>query len=131
MEVEKKLRDMGLTSDEITDVLMHLISHNFLNEERFAVAFAGGRYRVKGWGRKKIIYHLRSKGINQQLIDKALQQIPNDEYSHTLQKLIQKKDATIKETDPLKRKASMLRYLSQKGFESELIFNEVNKYYKL
>lgn len=130
-EVSTKLKSLGLNNDEIDDILVHLIAHNFLNEERFAIAFAGGKYRTKGWGTKKIVYHLKAKGINKQLIEKAIKQIPDDDYINTIQELIQKKDATLKTTAKLQKMAAVQRYLAQKGFEMDLIFSEVKKYYKL
>lgn len=129
-EVESKLRDMGLHSEEISDVLLHLVHHNFLNEERFALAFAAGKHRVKNWGRKKIIYHLKAKRINDKLIQKAIQNIPDDDYNHTLQELIRKKDPLLKEKDPFKRSLKITRYLVQKGFEMDLVLSEVKKFYK-
>jgi regulatory protein len=128
-EVESKLRGFQLKEPEISDILVHLVHKGFLNEERFALAYAGGKYRVLGWGRKKIIYQLKAKGINEKLIDKALKVIPENDYTHTIQELIQKKDRQLKETDKLQRIAKMSRYLNQKGFEPDLIFSGVKKYY--
>lgn len=128
-EVAQKLRSLGLGSDEITNVMLHLVQSGFLNEERFAIAFAGGKYRQKGWGKKKIIYQLRAKGINEQLISKAVSHIPDDEYNHTIQELIKKKDAGLKYPEIPKRMAAMSRYLMQRGFEQDLVIHEIKKYY--
>ncbi|MCC7298962.1 MAG: RecX family transcriptional regulator [Bacteroidia bacterium] len=130
LEVETKLRNMGLLSGEIADVLLHLIEHNFLNEERFAIAFATGKHKVLGWGRKKIIYHLKQKGINNKLIEIAIKNIPEDDYTTTLQELIEKKDRMLKETDAFARAAKVTRYLLQKGFESDQVYAAVKKYFK-
>lgn len=131
LEVERKLHSLGLNADEISDVMLHLVNHKFLNEERFALAYAGGKYRLKGWGKKKIIYQLKAKGINEKLIEKAVSQIPDHDYSHTIQELIKKKDAGLKQPDKMKRMAAINRYLAQKGFETDLIISEVKKYYGL
>lgn len=130
-EVNLKLISLGLNHNEITEILVHLTTSGFLNEERYARAFVRGKYRQKSWGRKKIIYHLSAKGINKQLIEIALNEIPKDEYSQTIQELIRQKDQSLKHKDKKQRILSLNRYLIQKGFELDLIIHEVKKYYGL
>lgn len=130
-EVETKLLNLGLNADESADVLLHLIEHNFLNEERFAIAYAHGKHKVLGWGRKKIIYQLKAKRINNKLIELAVSNIPLDDYNHTLQNLIQKKDDTFKNMDKYQRSAKLTKYLVQKGFELDEILVAVKQFYRL
>ncbi len=53
-EVRDKLYELGMTMDEVEEIMSDLIAENFLNEERFALQFAGGHFRIKGWGKVKI-----------------------------------------------------------------------------
>lgn len=129
-EAEQKLRSFGLKENEILEILTILVNKGFLNEQRFATAFAGGKYRVLKWGRKKIIYQLRIKGINEKIIAEALKEIPDDDYTNTLLKLISKKDKTLKGLGESERSQRLVRFLSSKGYEPEMIFEAIKRYQK-
>ena len=124
-EVRDKLYALGLHSDEVEVVLTDLISENFVNEERFALAFASGKFRLKNWGRRKIIYELEHRNISPYCIDKALKEISNEEYNHTIQQIIDKKiSQTSGEVYLVKNKIA--RHLISKGYEAELVWSILN-----
>jgi regulatory protein len=79
-EVKQKLYGYGLYKQEAEEILACLIEEGYLNEERFAIQFASGKFRIKGWGKKKILYGLKEKGISSYNIRKALDAIDPDEY---------------------------------------------------
>lgn len=125
-EVRDKLYDMGLHENEVENIIADLISENFLNEERFVKAYVSGKFKIKHWGKIKIIQHLKLKKISNPLIKIGLQEIEYDEYIQTIKDTIGKK---IKEYNiPLsyQDKAKLVRYVQSKGFENELIFEELN-----
>src|SRR5882672_2796840 len=95
-EVKDKLYGFGLNTKEVDQILSTLIEENYLNEERFAIQFAGGHFRTKKWGRVKITYALKQKQVSPYCIKKALKQIDEDEYLKTLQKLFEEKLRTLK-----------------------------------
>ena len=130
LEVKSKLLGLGLTMAETNEILVELVRDNFINEERFAVAFAKGKLKVKKWGNRKITIALKNKGITEGLIQKVLKDLDPDQYIGELRYSIQKKDRTIKETDPWKRAGKLKQYLMGKGFEPELVFREVDAYIK-
>ncbi|MEN9511141.1 MAG: hypothetical protein RLZZ370_960 [Bacteroidota bacterium] len=119
-EVESKLMDLGLNSEERGELISHLIKEGFLNEERFARAYARGKFRQLHWGRIKIVQGLKQKGLNQTLIQMALSEISDDDYLETLQTLAEKKARSLKGA-ALQRKASLQRYLQGRGFEANLV----------
>ena len=124
-EVRDKLYALGLHSDEVEEVLTDLISENFVNEERFALAFASGKFRLKNWGRRKIIYELEHRNISPYCIDKALKEISNEEYNHTIQQIIDKKiSQTSGEVYLVKNKIA--RHLISKGYEPEQVWSILN-----
>lgn len=125
-EVRDKLYSYGLHSSEVEDVLCDLISANFLNEERFANAYALGKFRIKHWGKLKIKQGLKFKRVGDNLIKKALNQINDDDYQQTLRDLLEKKDALLKETDTFKRRQKLVLYGISKGYEKDLIFDCLN-----
>lgn len=130
-EVTQKLYNLGLAAEEVQDVLLHLMQHNFLNEERFAKAFVRGKHKVLGWGRNKIVYHLKAKGINTKLIERALQELNEQDYETELRELIEKKNNLLKEEDNWKRMVKVSRYLSSKGYEPEQFMPVLKTFYGL
>ena len=126
-EVKEKLYGYGLRKNEVEEVLSFLIENNYLNEERFAVLFAGGKFRMKQWGKKKIQYELQQKGISTFLIKLSLRQIEDEQYLATLLKLAEKKWLSIKGEHYLTRQAKTYAYLLQKGFEPALISKAISQ----
>ena len=95
-EVKEKLYSLGMNKKEVDELLSDLISDNYLNEERFAIQFAGGKFRIKQWGRVKIKYGLKQKQISEYCIKKALAAIDERDYNKTLEKLFEQKLKTLK-----------------------------------
>ncbi|MBS1527898.1 MAG: RecX family transcriptional regulator [Bacteroidetes bacterium] len=122
-EVRDKLYEWGLYPSIVENVISKLIESNFLNEERFATAYATGKLRQKGWGRIKIKQGLKFKKVSEPLIKKALKSIDEDEYLEILRKVIQKKEGTIAEKMPYKRNYKLQQYALSRGFESDLIWD--------
>ncbi len=120
-EVKQKLYDLGVWKKEHNEIIAALIEEGYLNEERFAIAFAGGRFRIKQWGRVKIKYELKQKQVSDYSIKKALKQIEEDEYIKLLNKLAKEKYASLKTDQYMIRKKKAMDYLLAKGFETELV----------
>jgi regulatory protein len=128
-EVRNKLYELGFNTSEVEQQLSGLIETGVLNEERYARAFAGGKFRMKQWGREKIRQQLKAHKISDYCIKKAMTEIDGDEYDKTLKKLAAKKYAEIRsDRSLLMRKAKMYRYLVQKGYERDIVMNVINEY---
>ena len=96
--------------------------------QRFAKAFAGGRFRMKHWGRVKIRSELKQRQVSEYCIKKAMKEIHDDDYMAMLAKLLQQKLATLKgEKNVLVRKRKLLDYLLQKGYEYDLLMQSINE----
>ncbi len=104
-----------------------LIEENYLNEERFAIAYAGGKFRVKQWGRVKIKYELKQKQVSEYCIKKAMKQIDEEDYLKVLNKLAKEKYASLKSDQYLVRKKKVMDYLMGKGFEMDLVRGVLEK----
>jgi len=121
-EVKNKLYEYGLNRREVDEILSTLIEENYLNEERFAIQYAGGKFRMKQWGRVKIKYSLRQKQVSEYCIKKALASIPEADYERTLQKLFDEKLRSLRsEKNMFTRKRKMQDHLLQKGYEPALV----------
>ncbi|MGN6492534.1 MAG: regulatory protein RecX [Agriterribacter sp.] len=122
LEVKEKLYSLGQRKQEVDMVIAQLIEEGYLNEERFAIQFAGGKFRMKQWGRKKIMQGLKEKQVSPYCIKKALAQIDDEEYMETLNKQASKKWQSLKgEKNIFIKKRKLQDYLLQKGFEYELV----------
>jgi len=126
-EVKRKLYDLGVRLPKTDEIISELISRDILNEERFAIAYAGGKFRMKQWGRIKIKTALKQRQISDYCINKALNDINYEEYHNVLIRLAEKHwDKLKKEKHPQVRKEKLFRYLMQKGYETGLISEVVN-----
>jgi regulatory protein len=120
-EVREKLYALGMTKDEVEEIISDLITDNFLNEARFAESFARGHFRIKAWGKQKIKFALQQKRVSPLNIKKALQSIDELEYKKTLLTLATKKWNSLKGERGMSRMAKTNSFLNQRGFESSLI----------
>lgn len=126
-EVVQKLRSMKMEPEEIDTIMVHLISDNFLNEERFACSFARGKHRIKHWGKIRIVNELKSKKITQTLINIALKEISPEEYATTFHTLAERHWESIRETNLMKKRKKFCDYMLRRGFESNLVFEKVKE----
>jgi regulatory protein len=118
-EAKQKLWELGVNKVEHDGIIALLIEEDYLNEERFAIQYAGGKFRMNQWGKKKIYYALREKKLSEYCIKKALAQIDEEDYMKTLHDLAEKKYSSLTGEHHLVRKKKTIDYLLQKGFESE------------
>lgn len=129
LEVKEKLYSFGLRKQEVEESISQLIEEDCLNEERFALQFAGGKFRMKQWGRVKIKYELKQKGVSEYCIRKAIQSIDEEAYQKTMHQLAAKKWKSIRgEGVNLYVKMSKTKnYLQQRGFEPLLIQQAIQR----
>ena len=126
-EVRDKIYGWGLHSNEVESIIAELISNDFINEERYAKTFAGGKFRIKKWGKVKIRIELKKKNITNYCINKALEEIPEIEYSKTIKTVIFEKINTANGKNDFEKKFKTGKYLISRGFESELVWAELNR----
>lgn len=128
-EVRDRLYAIGAPKDAIDAIIYRLMQENFLNEERFARTYAGGKFRIKKWGKLKIIQGLKGKGISENCIRLALEEISQEDYLNTLQELIRKKrEGLDNEKNSFVQKGKIADALVRKGFEPDLIWEVMKEY---
>jgi len=126
-DIEKKLNAMHMIPSAQEIIILHLIKENYLNEERFAKAYARGKFLIKKYGKLRIEKELKQKNISSYLIKKGLEEIDKAQYIRTLNILINKKLVTINETDYFKKRKKIIDFLLRKGYEYELIKQNIPK----
>jgi regulatory protein len=129
-ETRYKLYEYGLKEIEVEEIISKLISENFLNEERFAMALAGGKFRIKHWGKIKIKIELKKHKISDYSINKALKAIDGDDYINILTLVLEKKIRQTKVKEKQKLFYSVLNYAVSRGFERDLATEQLNKLLK-
>jgi regulatory protein len=126
-EVEDKLAEWGVYGTDAGEIILKLMDQNYLNEERFAKAFAGGKFRVKHWGRNKIRMELKARKVSDYCINSGMKEIDGDDYLNTLQTLAEEKLLSSKDANPFARKSKTAQYLMSRGFESDLIWDTLKR----
>lgn len=129
-QVRDKLYEYGLHHDEVEEILTELIMEGFINEERFARAYIGGKFRMKKWGKKKILQGLHPHKISDYCIRKGMEEIDPDEYWNVLLDHAQKKYEQLQGNSAYIIKGKLTQHLYTKGFEADLIREAVQQIVK-
>jgi regulatory protein len=127
LEVKRKLYDFGLTTPEVNELLTYLITEEFLNEERFAKAFAGGKFRLKKWGKLKIIQALEAKGLTKNCIRIGLKEIEEEDYEKTLETILREKSFATEDQNRFMLRDKLSKFAIQKGYEPELVWKKIKE----
>jgi len=126
-EVRNKLLNLGIYGDDLENIIVDLISDDFLNEERFAKMYAGGKFRIKKWGRVRITQELKLRRISAYCIRKAMEEIEEEDYIKTLHQVFEKRLKYIKEENEFKTNTNLGKYAISRGFESHIVWREVKQ----
>ncbi|QCE41397.1 regulatory protein RecX [Psychroserpens sp. NJDZ02] len=129
-EVKQKLRDMNMIPEAADIIVVHLLEHNFLNEERFARAYARGKFRIKKWGKYRITLELKRKDIAKFNVNQALTEIDEAEYIEVFNDLAEKKVNSLKESDKYKKRKKLIDYLLYRGWESNMVYEKASELIK-
>jgi regulatory protein len=120
-DVEEKLREWKVDHKHVEKIIEQLIKEDYLNEERFARGFAGGKFRINHWGKTKIIYELERRQVPDLIIQIGLEEIEDEEYEETLKEILQRKSREINEKDVYKKKQKLIAFAAQRGYDYGLI----------
>ncbi len=129
LEVTKKLNKLNVFGDEANEYVCYLIDENFLSETRFSEAFVRGKFNSNNWGKVKIIRELKSRNISDWNISNALNQISDEDYQNKLRKLC-KKQVELSDKPKIELKNKVVKSLSIKGWEIDLIVSQLNQLIK-
>lgn len=125
-EVIQKLKSLNMIPQAIDTIVVYLLDNNFLNEERFACSFARGKFRIKQWGKRRIINELKARNISRYNIERALKEIPEEAYLETFHSIAEKQWETVNETNIMKKKKKVMDYLLRKGYESNIVQDKLS-----
>jgi regulatory protein len=120
-EVEEKLKSLAVQKQKIPGIINQLQKEGYLDEERFAKAFAGGKFRLNKWGKNKIEFEMRIRGIPELMIQEGMAEIDENEYHQTLKELMIHKYNEIKSDENVNIREKILNFAYGKGYEMEFI----------
>ena len=126
-EVRSKLLELGVYGDDLEEVIAQLIEEKFLNEERYTHSFARGKFRIKQWGRSRIVRELKMRDISDYCIRKALEEIEAGEYAKALADFLAKKALLLENESGFERNNKLAQYALRRGFEQELVWEAIRK----
>lgn len=130
-EVNEKLVEMRMVPEARDYIIDHLLRHDFLNETRFSQAFARGKFRIKKWGKIRIVRELKLRDISPYNIQIALKEIPQEAYLETFDTLFKKRlKALENEDNKAKKRQKLASYLFYRGWESELVYEAIREAFK-
>ena len=127
-EVRDKLYEAGVAASLVEEIISELIQQDFINEERFARAWAGGKFRIKGWGRIKIRKGLQFKRVSEYCIRAGLAEIDEAAYYQKLTGLLEEKLRSLSGTNPFMNKRRAATYAISRGYEPELVWEVIREY---
>ncbi|MDE6644381.1 MAG: RecX family transcriptional regulator [Muribaculaceae bacterium] len=120
-EIRKKLVNMRLSGDAINKIIDSLIDRRYIDDHRYAIAYARDKYRFSKWGRLKIRQALSLGGIPRDYINDALEQIDQNSYIEILDNMLKAKARSIKEGNTFEGRTKLYRFGLSRGFESNLV----------
>ena len=126
-QVMDKLLDYGVSIGVSEEILQELIQEKYVDEERYARSYCSGKFKIKKWGKRKIIFELKKKKVSDVCIQKGLEEIEEVAYLHTLQQLLEKKKDLTNDANQFVSKKKMVDYVVRKGYESDLVWEAVHK----
>jgi len=126
-EVEKKLKEFDLIEEAKNKILFNLINENYLNESRFSENFVRGKFKIKNWGKIKIVQELKSRNISDINIKRGLMEIDEVDYKNKLENIFNKKLSSLGNQSVINKKKKIFSYLSYRGWETNLIYEKINK----
>ena len=124
-EVAQKLREIGIYGTLIDIIIGKLIEANFLNETRFAESFVRGKFRIKKWGKKRLIRELKIRDISDWNIKNALKEISDEEYLDCCKILVKKFWISNRNMPLVIKKKKVWSALNYRGWETELIMENI------
>ncbi len=127
LEVTNKLKEMNMIPQSIDHILNHLIQNNFLNEERYARSFARGKFRIKKWGKQRIIKELKQRNISRFNITAALSELDQEEYHSTFHEISEKQWEKLEDKNVFQKKKKLANYLFYRGWEADLVYEKLNQ----
>jgi regulatory protein len=125
-DVKTKLATFHLQEEVYDAIISRLMKEDYLNEERYAKAFARGKLNINKWGKNKIYAALQQRNVPELFILEGLNDIDDKDYVAVLREVIAKKSQELTEKDHNRRNKKLAKFAVLRGFESNLVWDVLN-----
>lgn len=126
-DIRKKIMAFEIVDEIVDEIIEKLIDEKFIDDERYVNAYVKDKFKINKWGRIKIRYYLRAKGLSSDTIESGLEQIDDEKYKTLLVKTMKSKARSVKNKDRFQKMSQIIRYTQNRGFEPELIHRYMNE----
>ena len=126
-EVTEKLKKFNVKQHESNQIISNLINDNYLNESRFSESFVRGKFKIKNWGKIRIISELKRRNISPYNITLGLKEVEDQDYLNKFEKIFKKKLSSLNNLSSDVKKKKIISYLQYRGWESNLIYSKINE----
>jgi regulatory protein len=120
-DIRKKIIAAGLDADAAEQIIQKLKKDNFINDERYVSSYIAEKFRINKWGKVKMRYYLRMKGLDDSLIQNGLDEMDDEKYCDVLIKTLKEKARQVKKKNKFEKMGQVIRFAQNRGFEPELI----------
>ncbi|MDE5997513.1 MAG: RecX family transcriptional regulator [Muribaculaceae bacterium] len=127
VDIRQKILRQGFSVEEAEKMLAYLRTNKYIDDSRYARAYAVDKVRFSGWGKLKVMMGLRAKGMSDSMISQALDYIPEKDYIEVLNKVLLAK-ARCLDLGEVKERQKLYRHLASRGFESQQIISAIRNY---
>lgn len=120
-DIRKKIVAYEIMDELVEEIISKLKVENFLDDERYVKAYVSDKFRLNKWGKIKMRYYLKAKGLHDSVIEKALLEIKEEHYKKVLISTLKEKAKTVKSDNKFEKIGQIIRFAQSRGFEPEII----------
>ncbi len=125
-DIRKKILVYEIVDEIVDEIIEKLIKEKFIDDKRYVRAYINDKFKINKWGRIKMRYYLKMKGLSDETIRYGMENIDEEKYKNLLIKTMKAKAKTIKSKDKFQKMGQVIRYAQNRGFEPELIHRYMN-----
>ncbi|MCY1723552.1 regulatory protein RecX [Prolixibacteraceae bacterium Z1-6] len=126
-DIRKKILAYEIVDEIVDEIIEKLIAEKYIDDKRYVRAYVNDKFKINKWGKIKMRYYLKMKGLSDETIDYGLENIDEEKYKALLIKTMKSKAKTIKTKDKFQKMGQVIRYAQNRGFEPELIHRFMNE----
>ena len=121
IDIRKKMLAYEIMDELVEEIISKLKSEKFIDDERYVKAYISDKFRLNKWGKIKLRYYLKAKGLHDNIIEKGLQEINEDQYKKVLIATLREKAKKTKSDNKIEKMGQIIRFAQSRGFEPEII----------
>jgi regulatory protein len=129
-DIRKKIIAAGLSNEDADEIIEYLKIEKFIDDQRYTDAYVAEKFRINQWGRIKIRYYLRAKGLPAEVIETGLESLDEKKYIDMLLKTMKEKAKKAGSKSKFEKMGQIIRFAQSRGFEPELIHRHMNEVVK-